>query len=248
MANNYSVAKFIEALDRDELDLIVLEGMVKKDEGLTGNLLFAIDGGCERWITAPSDLVSGIEYLSTNNCKDHTHPRVRLHLKLPAIESVATRFFAEFVKRSAIISGLRSHDGPIIKPRIGPCQKQPDGTFGRTVDRPDGSTVVTPCMPPRAPVPTKELLVSIKQYWQTADDVQIMGIKFTPNGSFLIHIFDAAGKFLESSSGTADTSGRFNEVARVDFAFPIDLDHPLRIYAYDLTNHGYGMALIDPTI
>jgi hypothetical protein len=83
MNKTYSAQDFRKALVTSALDeRPALEGMVKTDEQDEGVLLFS-PAGCERWTPIPLDLVAEVEHLGSARCKDHQHPRVRIHLELP---------------------------------------------------------------------------------------------------------------------------------------------------------------------
>jgi hypothetical protein len=83
MIKSYSPQDFRRALATSTLDdLPALEGMAKADEHDEGVLLFSA-AGCERWTPVPLELVLQVEHLGSTRCKDHEHPRVRIHLKHP---------------------------------------------------------------------------------------------------------------------------------------------------------------------
>lgn len=83
MKKSYSPQDFRRALTTSSLDdQPALEGLVKADEHDEGVLLFSATG-CERWTAIPLELILEVEHLGRTRCKDHEHPRVRIHLERP---------------------------------------------------------------------------------------------------------------------------------------------------------------------
>lgn len=104
MNKTYSPQDFRRALATNTLDdQPTLEGMAKADEHDDGVLLFSV-ADCERWTPIPLELVFEIEHLGRMRCKDHEHPRVRIHL--PRLETPAAKMLAGLL--DAHVTALRS--------------------------------------------------------------------------------------------------------------------------------------------
>lgn len=115
MNKSYSPHDFRRALATSTLDdQPALEGMAKADEHDEGVLLFSAVG-CERWTPVPLELVHEVEHLGSTRCKDHEHPRVRVHLKRP--ETLEARTLASLLAAHA--TALRASSTQ----RTGFCEK-----------------------------------------------------------------------------------------------------------------------------
>jgi len=79
-----SGASLLEALQSGEMASLgsqdVFVGMVKASES-EGNVAFT-SGSCDEWVDLPADLVGDVEVLGQGQCRGHSHPRVRMQLKL----------------------------------------------------------------------------------------------------------------------------------------------------------------------
>lgn len=78
----YTGVDFARALATGTLSSsLVLTGMVKPSKDASDAILFAPGSSCSQWTEIQVDLIERVEVMSEIECKDHTHPYVRLTLK-----------------------------------------------------------------------------------------------------------------------------------------------------------------------
>lgn len=175
MEKGSTLEQFLKDLAGNTLGRIEHVAMVKPDDGKSGGLLVAVQPGCERWIPLPAAVIDRVEYLETARCKDHTHPLVRLTLRMPPEDNPIAVLFAELLfqqTKSAALSASSSADLSVLPsaqlaPSIGrppdggcqpgieePCQRWPDGVYREVFRRADCSSVVRLCGPSRPTSPS----------------------------------------------------------------------------------------------
>ena len=71
-------------------------GMIKQADGQDDALMFARAGDCTAWIRLPLELIENIEYAASVACGDHTHPVVRLTMKIP--DNIQAEAFGNLAK------------------------------------------------------------------------------------------------------------------------------------------------------
>src|SRR5579864_753175 len=79
--NGYSPEEFAAKLKSGKLDAppLTMTGMMKTSDK-DGHLSFT-RSGCDSWVDIPFILIDKVQQLGWAACKDHAHPRVRIHLK-----------------------------------------------------------------------------------------------------------------------------------------------------------------------
>ena len=117
MEKGSTLEQFLKDLAGNTLGRIEHVAMVKPDDGKSGGLLVAVQPGCERWIPLPAAVIDRVEYLETARCKDHTHPLVRLTLRMPPEDNPIAVLFAELLfqqTKSAALSASSSADLSVL--------------------------------------------------------------------------------------------------------------------------------------
>jgi hypothetical protein len=71
---------------------VVLRGLAKVVEGETESVFFSQSGDCTNWIPIPVEVIDNVEHLGQTKCKDHEHAVVRMFLKPPQENPLASLF------------------------------------------------------------------------------------------------------------------------------------------------------------
>ena len=81
-----SATELFENLQQDKFEqaaAVTLVGMAKKPEGKEKAILFSLGADCSNWVSVPLGLIEDAEVLRLVPCRDHSHPLIRLNLKVP---------------------------------------------------------------------------------------------------------------------------------------------------------------------
>jgi len=107
MSQSFSAENFLKTLSEGNLkDALILQGLVKQSVSDPSILLFSEGAGCTIWVPVPIDIIDRVEYLGVTPCRDHTHPLVRLHFKIPPATNREASVFAELLKIRATAPSL----------------------------------------------------------------------------------------------------------------------------------------------
>jgi hypothetical protein len=238
MTASFSAERFLSLLAEDNLQQVVVQGMVKIDEGISDQLMFCSDNKCERWIPVPMGVVDQVEYLSILKCKDHQHPLVRLHLHLPPKQEISARFFAEVALRPDLMpqTNALASIGPCKYIR-GECVRQPNGTYLREVQYADCSIKTFVCTPPPStplpPPPPRILAVQasgkvfkgIPGRVEAIVSVSCQGLRARDGYHLLVR--DNNNRWVIDQSGVADEFGLFSIQIPVVFEVSDDAYRPM---------------------
>jgi hypothetical protein len=149
-----TASEMIHAMNQGTLNPpLVLTGMVKPVDASNGTFMFSAGVLCLNWVEIDADSVEHVEVLYTARCGDHSHPFVRLTMKMPdkgdkrvvSLSRIATHLNAELI--AARSQPSHDSDGPYPKVqsslyRCSPCRN------GIMVCTNGFNTYVVQCDPP----------------------------------------------------------------------------------------------------
>ncbi len=106
MSKIYKARDFVKQLNAGTLSKpVTLTGMVK-DQDNADVLFFSGSGKCEKWIEIPVDSIEGVEYIEHAQCRDHTHPIVRVSLNLEDSKAASSAFLVNVIHELVSISSI----------------------------------------------------------------------------------------------------------------------------------------------